>query len=178
MGKKIGAAIVFLLAVLVVVICLQPSEAQITRSLRVSAPIETVFAQFNDPRLLDVFSPWLKPDPNVKKTFEGPATGVGAVFAWEGNREVGAGRMTIIESVPNEVVRYQMEFLKPMHSFAKTEFAVKQEGSEIVVTETMYMHKNFLSKAFGLFCNMDKMIGSKFEETLAGMKQVVEGAKK
>ena len=36
--------------------------------------------------------------------------------------------------------------------------------------------KNFMSKAFCMFMNMDKMIGGDFEQAMSGIKAVTEGA--
>jgi hypothetical protein len=63
-------------------------------------------------------SPWEKLDPNMQKTFEGPAAGVGQSYAWNGNKKVGKGKMTIEESVPGQKVGMKLEFVEPMESTA------------------------------------------------------------
>jgi hypothetical protein len=91
---------------------------------------------------------------------------------------VGEGRMTLTESRPNELVRIKLEFVKPFASTADTEFTFKPQGNQTAVTWSMAGEKNFMAKAFGLFMNMDKMIGDDFEKGLAQMKSVVEAAPK
>ena len=110
----------------------------------------------------------------MKRSFEGPSAGPGAVYAWEGNRDVGAGRMTLIESRPGERILIKLEFFKPMSGLCPTEFTFKTEGDRTAVTWTMSGQNNFLSKVMCLFMNMDKMVGGQFETGLAQLKALSE----
>src|SRR6476619_7472628 len=105
--------LVGLAGVLAVVVALQPSHFRVERTATISAPAGVVFAQVNDLQKWEAWSPWAKLDPAVKNTFEGPSAGKGAVFAWDGNDKVGAGRMTITESRPNELIRLELVFVRP-----------------------------------------------------------------
>jgi hypothetical protein len=127
----------------------------------------------NDLRNWDAWSPWAKLDPDAKFTYEGPAAGVGAAFSWSGNRKVGAGRMAITESRPNERIRFQLDFLKPMRASNTTEFNFRPDGGQTEVTWTMSGKNNFLGKAFSLFVNCDTMVGGDFEKGLAQLGSVV-----
>src|SRR5205823_3997824 len=122
-------------------------------------------------------SPWAKRDPAMRQTYEGATSGAGAVYSWAGNRNVGEGRMTLTESRPNESIRIRLEFLKPFASTADTEFTFKPEASGTLVTWCMTGKKNFASKAFCLFMNMDKMVGGDFEKGLAELKAAAEAGK-
>jgi len=168
----LGLAIVVL--VFVIVVSLQPAQFRVERSAIIAAPAEVVFLQVNDLHRWEAWSPWARRDPAMKQTYEGPPSGTGAVSAWAGNREVGEGRMTITESRPAELVRINLEFLKPFKATSTAEFKFKLEGTQTVVTWSMFGQNNFLSKAFHMFMNMDKMIGGDFEKGLAGMKTVSE----
>ncbi len=174
-GTLVGLATI--VVVLVIIIGLQPPEFRVTRSATMAAPPADVFARVNDFHNWDDWSPWAKLDPACQFTFDGPAAGNGAVFAWSGNDQVGEGRMTILESRPNELVRIKLDFIKPFESTATSEFTFKPEGDGTMVTWSMYGENNFLSKAFCLFMNMDKMLGAEFEKGLASMKAIVETAK-
>jgi len=174
MFKKI--LIVFAVAVLafVATVALQPPDFRIARSATISAPADAVFAQVNDLRRWEDWSPWAKLDPAVKNTFEGPAAGKGAVFMWSGNNEVGEGRMTITESRPNELIRIKLDFIKPFESTCTTEFSFKPENEKTAVTWTMFGTHGFVEKAFCLFMDMDKMVGGDFEKGLAQLESVVK----
>ena len=165
------AIIVFILAV-----AKQPSDFCITRTGTMSAPASVVFAQVNDLQKWEAWSPWAKLDPNATNSFEGPASGIGASMSWSGNNKVGAGKMTIIESSPNDLIRFKLEFLKPFKATNTAEFTFKSAGNQTTVTWSMTGTNNFMGKAMGLIMNCDKMVGGQFEQGLATMKSVAEAA--
>jgi polyketide cyclase/dehydrase/lipid transport protein len=176
MLKKILIAIAAIIVVFVIVVALQPSEFRIVRSATISAPAPAVFAQVNDFHNWEAWSPWAKLDPAAKATFEGPSAGMGAIFRWAGNKEVGEGSMTITESRPSDLIRIKLEFLRPFEATNSAEFTFKPEGHRTAVTWSMEGKNNFIAKAVCLFMNMDKMVGGQFEQGLAQMKSVAEAA--
>jgi len=157
---------------------MQPSEFRVVRSATISAPPPAVFAQVNDFHKWEAWNPWAKIDPAMKQGYEGTPAGVGAIYIWAGNNEVGEGRMTITESRPSELIRIKLEFFKPFAATNSAEFTFKPEGNQTAVTWRMSGENNFLAKAIHLFVNMDKMIGGQFEKGLADMKLLVEATMK
>src|SRR6266478_2649762 len=157
-----AAAIAVVVALFVVVVLLQPSEFRVSRSAKMTAPPAAVFAQVNDYHNWDAWAPWAKLDPDAKVTFEGPSSGTGAKFSWSGNDKVGAGRQTIVESKPDELIRIKLEFEKPFKATNTAEFTFKPENDQTLVTWSMFGKNNFLGKAVSLFMNCDKMVGSEF----------------
>lgn len=178
MLKKILIGLAVIIIVFLVVVAMQPADYRVTRSATIAAPAEVVFAQVNELKKWEAWNPWGKIDPAMKLTYEGPAAGSGAIYSWAGNRQVGEGRMTITESRPNELIRFNLEFFKPMAGTSTSEFTFKPEGDQTVVTWSMAGKNNFIAKAFCLFMNMDKMIGGQFENGLANLKSVAEAAAK
>jgi hypothetical protein len=170
----IGLAIV--VALFVIVVATRPSDFHVTRSLAITAPAAAVFEQVNTLRSWEAWNPWGKLDPNAKMTYDGPPSGVGASYSWTGSSKIGEGRNTIVESKPNELVRFRLEFLKPMKGTNAAEFTFKPEGDQTEVTWTMTGKNSFVAKIFGLIVNCDKMIGCQFEKGLAAMKSVVESS--
>jgi hypothetical protein len=175
--KKVLVSVVVVVAIFLVVVAMQPSEFSVTRSVSVAAPAPSVFPLVNDLHQWGKWSPWEKVDPSMKRTFEGPASGVNASYTWAGNNDVGEGKMTIIESKPDELVRMKLEFYKPMAGTSDVAFAFKPEGAQTGVSWTMSGPKNFVSKAMCLFMNMDKMLGGQFEKGLADLKAAAESKK-
>jgi Polyketide cyclase / dehydrase and lipid transport len=171
---KILAVVALVIFILVIVIALQPGEFRIARSTKISAPPPVVFAQVNDFRKWQTWNPWGKIDPAMKVSYEGAPAGVGAVYSYSGNNEVGEGRMTIIESRPHELIRVKLEFLKPFAATNTAEFTFKPEANETITTWSMFGEKNFMAKAIHLFISMEKMIGGQFEKGLADMKAAAE----
>ena len=178
MIKKILIGLVVIVAILLVIIALQPSHYQVERSATISAPASVVFAQVNDFHKWNAWSPWAKLDPAMKQTFEGAPAGAGAVYTWTGNKEVGEGRMTITESHKTDLVKIKLEFLKPFAATSTTEFTFTPQGNQTAVKWKMSGENNFIAKAFHLVMSMDKMIGGDFEKGLAQMKSVAEAAPK
>ena len=178
MIKKILLGILIVVLALVAVIsilaALQPNHYHIERSATINAPASVVFAQVNDFHKWEAWSPWAKIDPAMKQAYEGTQSGTGAIYTWAGNNQVGEGRMTITESHPSDLIKIKLEFIKPWSATNATDFAFKPQGNQTAVTWTMDGDNNFMGKAFGLFMNMDKMVGGDFEKGLAQMKSVAE----
>src|SRR6266576_1461414 len=118
-------ALAVIVIVVIVVVAMQPSEFRITRSATMAAPAPAVFAQVNDFHNWQAWSPWAKLDPAMKQTYDGAPAGIGAIYRWAGNNEVGEGRMTLTESRPSELVRITLEFLKPFAGTSIAEFTFK-----------------------------------------------------
>jgi hypothetical protein len=173
---KILIAVAAILVVLVIVIATRPSEFRVERSATVSAPAPVVFAQVNDFHKWEAWSPYVKRDPAMKKSFEGAPAGVGAIYTWSGNHEVGEGRTTIIESRPSELIRIKLEFVRPFAGTSTTAFTFRPEGDRTAVTWSLEGRNRFPAKAMGLVMNMDRMIGDDFEKGLAQMKAIAEAA--
>jgi hypothetical protein len=177
MLKKILIALTTIVVVFLVIVALQPADYEISRSQSVAAPPAQVFAQVNDLHNFNTWNPFAKLDPQAKIAYSGPRAGRDASFAWAGNDQMGEGRMTIIESRPDEAVRMKLDFVKPFASTADAEFTLKPAGDRTVVTWTMTGKNAFIGKIFSVFMNMDKMIGSDFERGLASMQGIVESRK-
>ncbi len=170
----IGLAV---LAVLfLIIVATRPSDFRVTRSAAIAAPPEKVFPHVNELRNWEAWNPWGRLDPDCQMTYDGPPAGAGASYTWAGNNKVGAGRSTITESKPHELVRFRLEFAKPMKATNTAEFTFRPEGDQTIVTWTMSGKNNFIGKAFGLVVNCDKMVGGQFEKGLAQMKSLTEAA--
>ena len=167
-------AVLVILLFLVIFIAGRPDEFNVTRTATISAPPATVFAQVNDLRAWEAWSPWAKLDPNAKSTYEGPGAGVGSIMRWSGNKKIGEGAMTIVDSQPDRLVRFKLEFLRPFKATNTAEFTFCPEGSQTVVSWTMSGHNNAGSKMFGLLMDCEKMVGKDFDRGLANLKSVAE----
>jgi uncharacterized protein YndB with AHSA1/START domain len=173
--------ILFLIVIAFIVIFVlasrQPDDFGVTRTGSIAAPPSAVFPHVNDLHKWEAWSPWAKLDPNSKTTFEGPQEGVGTKMSWAGNNKVGVGSMTVIESRPNEYIKFKLEFLKPMQATNTAEFTFKPEGNNTTVTWAMTGTKNFMTKVMSLFMDCEKMAGGQFEKGLADLKTLAESGK-
>jgi hypothetical protein len=169
-------ALAFIAIIFFIVIAGRPDEFVVSRSTKIFASPEKIFPHVNDLHKWEAWSPWAKLDPNAKNSFEGADSGTGAAMSWDGNKKIGAGRMTIIESAPDDLIRFKLEFIRPFKATNTAEFTFKPEGSQTVVTWSMTGKSNFIFKAFGVFMNCDKMCGCQFEKGLVAMKSIAEAA--
>ena len=167
-------ALGFIALILIIVIAGRPDEFAVSRIATISAPPEKVFPHVNDLHQWEAWSPWAALDPNAKNIFSGAAAGAGAAMAWEGNRKVGAGKMTITESQPSELIRFRLDFQKPMQATNAAEFTFRHAGRQTVVTWSMVGKNKLMGKLFGLIMDFDKMCSGQFEKGLASLKSVAE----
>lgn len=165
----LGVAVVVVL--LAIFIATRPAGFSMSRTATMAATPAAVFNQVNDFHKWEAWSPWAKLDPNCKNSFEGPPSGKGAKFAWDGNKEVGAGNMEIVESVPNDHIRIRLEFVRPFAGVNDTLFTFKPIDDKTNVSWTMSGKNNFIMKAFSLFMDCDKMVGPQFEQGLTSMEK-------
>ena len=174
MLKKILIALVVLIGAFAVFIALQPPDFRVERSITIAAPPAVVFDHVNDLHKWQPWSPWAKLDPNAKVGFEGPAAGEGAVMTWSGNREVGAGHMTIKESKPPEHIGIDVAFTEPFEGNTLSEFNFAPDGSGTKVTWAMSAQHGFLEKLMCFIFNGTKMVGDDLGKGLALLKSVSE----
>lgn len=167
-------AVVLAIGLFAVYIAMKSPEFTVTRSAKMSAPPANVFAQINNFHNWEAWSPWAKMDPNAKNAFEGPASGEGAKFSWQGNKDIGEGAMTITESRPSDVIKIDLEFFKPFAARNLAVFTFTPIGDETEVKWTMTGQSNFFCRAMCTFMNMDKMVGGQFEKGLAAIREIVE----
>ena len=174
MFKKIVLVIVLLVVVVLVVAAFKPGNFSVQRTATIQAPPEKIFPLINDYHNWPEWSPWEKIDPNMKRTYSGPASGTGSVYEWDGNSKAGKGRMEIAESVPASKIAIKLDFIKPMETSNNVQFNLQPNGNSTTVTWTMAGPVGFPAKVMTVFVSMDKMIGPDFETGLANMKAAAE----
>src|SRR5260370_19893185 len=135
----------------------RPDSFRVQRAASVKAPPEKIFALLNDFQRWEAWSPWEKKDPAMKRTFSAVTSGKGAVYAWEGNRDVGQGRMEIAESVPPSKVAIKLDFVKPFETHNIVEFTLEPQGDSTNVTWVMQGAMLYISKLITVFVSMDSM---------------------
>jgi uncharacterized protein YndB with AHSA1/START domain len=162
------------IAVVLILAATKPDTFRIERSATINAPAEKIFAVLSDFHQWTGWSPWEHRDPALKRTFGGAERGKGAVYAWEGNKNVGSGRMEILEAnAPSKLV-IKLDFFKPFEAHNTAEFTMLPQGSATNVHWLMRGPAPFMSKVMQVFMNFDKMVGKDFEEGLANLKQLTE----
>ena len=167
-------ALLLVLAGFLAYVAGRPDSFRVERSAVIRAAPENIFAMVNDLGQWRAWSPYEKKDPAMQRSFSGSAAGLGAVYGWEGNKNVGAGRMEIIESSAPSTIRIQLDFFKPFegHNVAIFTFLPGPDGTQ--VSWAMEGRSPFVGKLMGVVFSMDKMIGTDFAVGLDNLKAVAE----
>src|SRR5256885_4292434 len=158
-------AVIFAIAIAVVLIlaATKPSTLRVQRSTSIKAPPERIFPLISDFHQWVTWSPYEQKDPAMKRTYSGAERGKGAVYAWDGDKNVGSGRMEILDaSVPSKIV-IRLDFFTPFEAHNTAEFTMLPQGDATNVTWLMLGPAPFMSKMMQVFINMDNMIGKDFE---------------
>ena len=165
-------------AAVLVIAATKPDTFSVRRSATIRAPAEKIFPLIDDLRAQSAWSPFEK-DPAMKRTHSGTPAGTGAVYEWDGNRQVGRGRIEIIESKPPSSIRLKLDMFTPFEAHNTVQFTLAPNGSgtdaATNVTWAMQGRQPYMAKVFSTFVNCDRMVGGQFEEGLAKLKTLVEG---
>ena len=169
--KKLALVIVILFGIYILVSLFLPSHVKVERSITINAPTSLVFDQVNNFHNWPQWSYWDNIDPQMKSSYEGPESGIGAKHLWTSdNKNVGHGNITIVESKPYSMILTDLDFEGMGTSHGGWLFKDTNGGCD--VTTYMEMDMGFFGRVMGLM--MDKMLGSDFEKTLEGLKKRCE----
>jgi hypothetical protein len=169
-----AAVLVIAVAAVLILAATKSDTFSVQRVAIVKAPPERIFSLINDFRQWGAWSPYETKDPEMKRTYSGAASGKGAVYAWDGNNNVGSGRMEILDgSTPSKII-IKLDFFRPFEGHNTAEFTMLPQGDTTNVTWLMRGPASFLSKVMQVFINLDNMIGKDFEIGLANLKKLTE----
>jgi uncharacterized protein YndB with AHSA1/START domain len=170
----IAIGIAIAIAVVLIIAATKPASFSVQRAITVKAPPERIFPLINDFHQWGTWSPYENKDPAMKRSFSGAASGKGAVYGWEGNKNVGSGRMEILDtSAPAKIV-IKLDFFKPFEGHNTAEFTMLPQGGVTNVTWLMHGPAPFINKVMQVFMNLDTMIGKDFEIGLLNLKNLTE----
>ena len=170
----VGAVLLATIAVILVHVWARPDSFRVERSTAMNAPPEKIFPYIEGLKRWAAWSPYEGRDPAMKRAYSGADGGKGAVYEWDGNDDVGKGRMEIVDSTSPHRVVIKLDFLKPFEGHNMAELTVEPKGGQTIVTWAMYGPSTFMTKLIGTFMDMDDMIGRDFAAGLAKLKTVVE----
>jgi uncharacterized protein YndB with AHSA1/START domain len=170
----LAVIIALAIAAILVLALTKPDTFRVQRSAVIRAPAEAIFPLIDDFHQWSLWSPYEGRDPEMKRSFTDAARGKGAVYAWDGNKDVGSGRMEILDSSAPSKIVIKLDFLKPFEAHNSAEFTLLPQDGRTDVTWATYGPAPFMSKLMQVFMNLDNMIGRDFEAGLAKLKTVVE----
>jgi len=174
MLKKIAIAIVVVIAAILIYAATRPDTFRVERTATMKAPPDRIYAVLSDFQKWGAWSPWEKKDPAMKRTFGATTSGVGAKYAWEGNKDVGRGSMEIVEATPPSRLKLKLDFIEPFEAHNTVDYTLTPSGGSTTVNWAISGPMPYVSKVMCIFVSMDSMIGKDFEAGLANLKAVVE----
>ena len=170
----IAVILAIAIAAVLILAATKPTTLRVQRSVSINAPPERIFSLISDFHQWVTWSPYEQKDPAMKRTYSGTERGRGAVYAWDGDKNVGSGRMEILDvSAPSKIV-IKLDFFKPFEGHNTAEFTMLPQGDGTHVTWLMHGPANFMSRLIQVFMNLDNMIGKDFEAGLANLKTLTE----
>jgi hypothetical protein len=172
----VGIAIAGIVAIILAIAARKPDDFRIQRSIEIRAAPGTIFPLINDLHENTRWSPFEK-DPNMKRVHSGATAGVGAIYDWDGNRQVGRGRIAIVESMPTSKVVMKLDMFTPFEAHNTVEFTLHPaEGNRTTVTWSMFGQQPFMAKVMNTIVDCDRMVGKQFEQGLEKMKAIAEAS--
>lgn len=173
MLKIIAIIIALLIAVVLIYAATKPDSFRIERSTTLKAPPEKISAYLTDFKQWAAWSPWEEKDLAMQRSFSGAASGKGAIYGWEGNKNIGTGRMEILDVQPQKVT-IKLDFFSPFEAHNTAEYVLEPQGDNTKVTWAMFGPSNYMSKVMTTLMSMEKMVGPDFEAGLAKLKAAAE----
>jgi len=178
MVKTIAVVVVLLLVVVVGAVlayaATKPDVFHVQRSASMKAPADRIFPLINDFRNWSGWSPYEHKDPAMRRTYSGASAGTGAIYEWEGDKNVGSGRIEIADTAPPNRVAIKLDMIKPFEAHNRVEFTLQPQGDTTHVTWAMNGHTPYLAKVMHVFLDVDRMVGQDFEAGLAKLKALAE----
>ncbi|MEH2537918.1 MULTISPECIES: SRPBCC family protein [unclassified Bradyrhizobium] len=170
----IAAILAIAVAIVLILAATKPNTLRVQRAISIKAPAERIFPLISDFQQWRSWSPYEQKDPAMKRTYSGAKRGKGAVYAWDGDKNVGSGRMEILEAAAPQKIVIKLDFFKPFEGHNTAEFTMLPQGDGTHVTWLMHGPANFMSRLIQVFMNLDRMIGRDFEAGLANLKTLTE----
>lgn len=170
----IAVILAIAIAAILVMAATKPDTLRVQRSIGINAPPERIFPLIADFHQWVSWSPYEKKDPAMKRTYDGTASGKGAIYAWDGDKNVGSGRMEILEAAAPHKIAIKLDFFTPFEGHNTAEFTMLPQGDGTHVTWLMHGPARFVTRLMQVFINLDHMIGKDFEDGLANLKRITE----
>jgi uncharacterized protein YndB with AHSA1/START domain len=169
------AVLVVAIAIVLALAASKPDTFRVERSADIKAPPDKIFPLIADFHRWGQWSPYETRDPDMKRTYGGAESGKGATYAWDGNSDVGSGRMEILDAPAPQKVVIKLDFLKPFEAHNTAAFTLQPQVDGTRVTWAMQGPTPFIGKIIHVFMNMDRMVGTDFETGLANLRKATEG---
>lgn len=174
MKKKIGLGLLVLLVAFLSYVATRDGKFHYERSGVINASPDKIYPFLSNLKMGMMWSPFEQKDPGMKRNFVGPVDQVGSIYEFEGNSDVGAGKLEFLKMTPNESVDLKLTMTKPFYGENIIQYKLTPEASGTRFTWTMSGDGGYLSKLMSVFIDCEKMIGSEFAKGIENLKVLVE----
>ena len=168
--KIIGIILLIVIALFLIGAALIPKQFEVEASKTIIKPPSLVFKQVNNLQNWSAWSPWEIADPNMESEYGGTQLGEGAFHTWTSETQ-GNGKQTIIESVPYELIRTELDFYEQGKGSSYFIFEENDGGTLVkwgMESETSYPFERII------FFFLKGMMQDMFNEGLENLKEVTE----
>lgn len=172
---KVLSIFTLFISALITYAAFKEPRQEIVREITIKATPEKLFPYLNNSQKMNDWMPWQDSDPSAKMNYSGPAEGVGSKSSWNSAGKMGTGDAVIIESIPNQSVKTQLTYTKPMNMSQIALMTLTPSNGETLVRWSVNGHNSFIFRMVGAFCSMDKIVGGEFEKGLLKLKKAAEG---
>lgn len=148
------------------------------RSGVIHASAAEIFPYISDFRKGELWSPYEKMDPAMKKTFRGPEAQVGSIMEFEGKPQAGSGSLEILKLVPNELVEIRLIMTKPFPADNIVRYKLSPESDGTRFTWTMSGDGGFIGKLLNFFVDCEALVAGQFSEGINSLKELVESQRR
>ena len=145
----------------------------VEKNIEIEAPLSKVRTLIQDFKEWNSWSPWTIIEPECPIEIEGNPGEVGHSMHWEG-KIIGSGKNTL-SSIEGSTFNYDLEFIKPWKSKAKTSLILEDAGTKTKVTWTMKSSMPFF--LFFMVKTMKNWIGMDYDRGLRMLKEIAENDK-
>lgn len=165
---------VVLFLAFIVYVATRDGRFRYERSGVILASPEKIYPYLSHLKLGAQWSPYERKDPKLKTKIIGPEDQVGGVMEFDGNRDVGSGKIEILRLVPNREVDLRLIMVKPFPADNLVEYRLTAESSGTRFTWTMSGNAGFFGKLAVVMIDCEKMVGDQFLEGIENLKLIVE----
>lgn len=150
-------------------------HAHLDASVHINATAQQVFDRMSDLSRFNDWNPFPSMDPTTVSSHEGPASGVGSIFNYEG-KQLGKGRMEIASVHAPRTININMTFWRgKSETHSHSAFVITPAGDGSDVNWTFDEDRGAVMFLMGKLM-FDKMMTKTFTHGLTTLKGLLENA--
>ncbi len=176
MLKKILIGVGIAVVAVILIGFIMPGKIEVSKSISINAPAAYAFDEINDLEKNPKWSYWNSIYDDMKVSYGDIKAGVGATSEWDGP-ESGKGKMTITESMPNQSIKIDLDFMEQGTAQAWYTFEPEGAGTKLTTGFSTDFGMNPIGRLMGAMFVKSEMEKS-FDYSLNKLKEIAEAKPK